>query len=293
MNPNYSDPVVPLHFTANQRVFSNGVTMGGCLSAMDIADWFVARWGPGAGTITPEELQKGASYVKADSSEEAFATEEQADMDMPEPSVVVPWVLNEVVTSTESDYFKGEGHFELQASRLLSCWRAYGDQFPSAFAAEVCLFMQKAKVGQQLYGTIRLVACFLIQTFTSKRAAIHIKNGSQELWPSFLHGLGQRLQSACQELAPTEASLMLERVIQLLQTMKSLTSDYAYMMLLGHDSYQHGSNVKQLVCSIGKLLRDTAGVEKELKREAAKATAKRAPWEKGGDAEQAGSGTLP
>lgn len=191
----------------------NGVTMGSCLSCMGLTE-------SGASSISPEELQKGGAYVKGDFSEEGFSDAEQADMEVPGPSVVVPWVLNEVVTSTDPvDYYKGEGQFELQAGRLLSCWTTYGDQFPSAFAAEVCLFMQKTE-GGQLSETIRLVASFFLQMFTSTREALHIKNGSQELWASFLHCLSQRLQSACQA-SPVEAITMQERVKNLLEYMKS------------------------------------------------------------------------
>lgn len=158
--------------------------------------------------------------------------------------------------------------------------------------------MQKAEGGQQIHYTIHWVACFLVQMFMSKRAALHIKIGSQELWPFFLHCLGQRLQSACQE-SPLEALLMHERIKQLLNKMKSLTSDYLYTKLLGHDfgnswtPTQYDKDKEELLRSIDVVLRDTAGVEIEAKREAAKISAKRAPWEKGGTAEQADNDTLP
>ncbi|GAQ82375.1 hypothetical protein KFL_001090230 [Klebsormidium nitens] len=344
---------------------------------MGLCDWFAARLGPGADSISPDQLQKPDSkHVKATSFEvEAIMTEQQAVAEVPEPSIVIPWVLNEIVTSSnQSEYYIAEGHFELQAGRLLNCWREYGNQFPKELAAQVCLFMQKAEEGQQLtesirwlagfllhiftskraaihikinsqelwpffmtclgqhlqsvckespaeaivvqaieaygrtserHGSLRLVhrkkteqgqhiidrtrsvAAFLIPLFTSKRAAIHIKNGSQELWPSVLLCLGQHLQWACKE-SPAEAILMQARVRQLLNRVESLAFNRAYMKGLGHDNERswtgHGKNVRNLLRGIEKLLRDSAGLEVEAKREAAKASAKRAPWEKGGGA---------
>ncbi|GAQ87712.1 hypothetical protein KFL_003720030 [Klebsormidium nitens] len=108
------------------------------------------------------------------------------------PSVVVPWILNEVSECDISELFDCRVQMKVHAARLLDCWRAHEAEFPRAFARGLLQVLQG--FDQDNAGSskkIKSLACFLVHLFDGKDSAVHIRNGKEELWTLVLPELGR------------------------------------------------------------------------------------------------------
>lgn len=140
--------------------------------------------------IHPEYLQKNVGLA----AEALDGSKRENRVRIAEPSVVVPWVLQEVaekdyltnvtgIKLRESALMEQSVQRKLHAKRLLTCWLEYGDAFPKAFATELlslpkCGGLEEGADDTCRQGKIDRLACFLTSLFVGKDPILQAFTGS-------------------------------------------------------------------------------------------------------------------
>lgn len=138
-------------------------------------------------SVTPEDLQKGNPDACQEIESKA-ELEAQASNLTPPPSVVIAWVLSDVLMSDpfstgENERLKREAQFEAHAERLGNCWATHGDDFVKSFAEELMACLQDLRYQ---YNYLSTLTDFLARLFGACRSdpSLLITRGSDEIWPT-------------------------------------------------------------------------------------------------------------
>lgn len=223
------------------------------------------------------------------------------------PSVVVPWVLQQVAESvSETDDFRRSVILEKHAARLRLCWTEYGSDFLKTFAAEVVKFP-----GAEFWktepdsadGTAGLneksqLLTFLLNTFAAEHeytAKLRIKRGSIELWHATMGEFERVSVFKGPDWTSPEKAQIRSNTRQLLVDLEAagatghfwtFPSMIAQVYSYSPDTYYTSENARYLLAEMRKVKEKIAGVEKdaakvvlEAKKQPIKASLKPAPWE--------------
>ncbi|GAQ86558.1 hypothetical protein KFL_002960130 [Klebsormidium nitens] len=235
-----------------------------------------------------------------------------ANQPAPSPSVVIPWVFQEVAESlNEMDYFRRSVMLEKHASRLRLCWQKHGAEFPKTFAAELLRLP-----GTDVWETGRdpseetgpdseddiaeenqksVLLTFFLNTFAAEdehTANLRIKRGSTELWRPVLEEIKRASVNKGPDWTSPKAAQFRAKVLQLMVKLEA-AGESCHLWSLGYChsyyEYERGHVTKNAIKLMGTLEevrekiagveRDAAKVAMEAKKEPIKASLKPAPWE--------------
>ncbi|GAQ86557.1 hypothetical protein KFL_002960120 [Klebsormidium nitens] len=198
------------------------------------------------------------------------------------PSVVIPWVLDDVADSlTETDALRRGVTWEQHAARLRVCWQEYGAEFPKEFAEALTRFLE---TGDQ----IDQVVLFLLDIFAGdaneETVERHVTRGSKELWPLVLGELEKSWGEADWTSVPAAESR--QRLRQLVIDLRGVAEKRLYSISdkLLDDNPSAKRNAEKLLDAIRTLWLEVERVDREAKKVAIEATLKPAPWEVEGPA---------
>ncbi|GAQ80037.1 hypothetical protein KFL_000440380 [Klebsormidium nitens] len=201
------------------------------------------------------------------------------------PSVVIPWVLQEVadskvvfhVNTPSSVRIERDVELKLHAARLLECWQEYGDWFPKAFAKELQALL--SSFDEAWKEKSARIACFLAPLFAGKDTAMHIARDShEELWPSVLAEIERNQMVRSTDWAfPANVSLR-DRTVHLLGHLARHNQQICNLCYTSVDE-QPTKNAKKMMKVAEQLMEEITAFNTEARTECAKNALKRAPWE--------------
>jgi hypothetical protein len=220
--------------------------------------------------VSPEQLQKGTA-------ESSNSLDSISDSDVlkvvkpggriPAPSIVIPWVLQEVAASSlfNAGCYKKQAQYEVNAERLLSCWAEHGQAFLASLCPEMFAFLKL----HSREGEIRAVAAFLAQLFQGHLEGGNRKGpGGKNMWPAFVAGMAE---GAVVQMSGGKVDLGCRAQV-----------------LLSHAQCTVGAvmagdrNGIKLLEALSKAVRDIKEAKVRAVKDGAKAAVKPAPWEVAG-----------
>lgn len=221
--------------------------------------------------VFPEQLRKDLS---PDHIEEPSEKEEEPVAAT--PSVVIPWVLREVVENTEKDRFALNFHAKLHAKRLSDCWLEYGDQFPKDFAQTLVEFLSDLCGDRHPYARESRLACFLVGGYSP----LHNMNNGQELWPSVVEEICRIHLARGEEWNSTASSQSKEQTKKLLFSMAERHTDRTCDVCGFYDGRIRRVPKSEMIIALEALRKEIQAADVPAAREErVKAQVKRAPWE--------------
>ncbi|GAQ88155.1 hypothetical protein KFL_004040150 [Klebsormidium nitens] len=227
-----------------------------------------------------------------------FPEEAAADPMTPAPSVVIVWVLSELFEvpwqPNEVERLRREVQLEAHAVRLGKSWETYGDTFVNSFAKELMLCVQD--VSHQ-HSNLSALTDFLARLFGAcpSNPSLHIRRGSQELWPSVLEEFRRKheqLSQGTERAAPAttrwrEKSLEflrhLDYSIPYIGTGDEVSNEVSRRLRGAVEKVRAGllnekSKIRQ---AQEEVIEEAEEAQMRAKRALVKASLEKAPWEKG------------
>lgn len=227
--------------------------------------------------LQPEEtsqLEKTFHFEKKTQAEKKTAAS---------PSVVVPWILNEVSECDVIDIFDPNVQMKVHAARLRDCWLAHGAQFPLEFARGLLQVLQGFNQDYgKCSGKRKRLACFLTTLFDKDNSPIYIRKGKEELWTLVLPELGRLELSRGKDWTSEEESRLREETACLLFEMTlhggggAVVKKGQQCTLCGDDM---GREKSKMIIAIDDLKVKMRNVNIQAREERVKAQVKPAPWE--------------
>ncbi|GAQ86560.1 hypothetical protein KFL_002960150 [Klebsormidium nitens] len=249
----------------------------------------------GDAVVESSNLNKGSARdcstrKKADDLNEYGVTTGKGDEPIrtAPPSVVIPWVLSDVVDSlSETDGLRRGVTWEQHAARLRVCWQEYGAEFPKEFAGALTGCLETGGNGDQ-------VATFLLDIFageaTGETERMHVTKGTKELWPLVFRKCRQSLlrkrEPDWTSIPAIESRQKIRQLLWKLESVGTSKQLWSKRVFSFEEQKFANKNAKRLLKALKKLERGLDRVDREAnkvigeaKRVAIEATLKPAPWE--------------
>jgi hypothetical protein len=243
--------------------------------------------------VAPEQLQKESNHYapSLETPEQVSKLQDPkaSEESMPAPSVVVPWVLQDLAASIDlyrlhdnQGVYMRKALYEAHAERLLRCWSEHEQEFPGSLSQELLTFLRTKLISAEhgipcdLHAEreVRKVVAFLVAFFCEDplSSAEH-KQGlnGKSLWPPVLAALAKQATVPTKESdldAGWQEDFFLKEFVSM--TSSRQTSQRALLS---------ERNLGQLRQAVHQLIEDRTKAKEKALTDAAKASLNRAPWE--------------